>query len=118
MVRRRLYLVELFAGSHSVSRCVKRRFRSDCEVQILPVGMEETFAPNIVVDINTWRFKDDVDRFIEGRRPQDVVACWASPPCTEHSCAKTFGVRDIKQAHDIVLSIIEIIDIVIDRILH
>ena len=95
MVRRRLYLVELFAGSHSVSRCVRRRFHRDYDVQVLSVDVDETFAPSIVADINTWRFKDDVDRFIEGRRPQDVVACWASPPCTAFSSANTRGVRDI-----------------------
>ena len=82
MVRRRLYLVELFAGSHSVSRCVKRRFRRDYDVQILSVDIDEAFAPNIVVDINTWRFKD-------------VITCLASPPCTAFSNANTRGVRDI-----------------------
>ena len=38
----------------------------------------------------------------------DVI--WASPPCTEYSCAKTVGVRDIDKANDIVLRTIEIIE--------
>jgi hypothetical protein len=95
MSRRRLYLVELFAGSHSVSRCVKRRFRRGYDVHILSVDIDEASDPSIVADINTWRFKDDVDRFLQSRRPHDVVACWSSPPCTAFSRANTLGVRDI-----------------------
>ena len=38
----------------------------------------------------------------------DVI--WASPPCTEYSCAKTVGIRDIEKANDIVLRTIEIIE--------
>ena len=37
----------------------------------------------------------------------DVI--WASPPCTEYSCAKTVGVRDMDKANNIVLRTIEII---------
>ena len=33
---------------------------------------------------------------------------WASPPCTEYSCAKTVGVRDIDKANDIVLRTISV----------
>ena len=35
---------------------------------------------------------------------------WSSPPCTEYSCAKTVGVRDIDKANDVVLRTIEIIE--------
>ena len=38
----------------------------------------------------------------------DVV--WASPPCTEYSCAKTVGIRDLAGADRIVERALEIIN--------
>ena len=35
----------------------------------------------------------------------DVI--WASPPCTDYSCDKTVGVRDIDKADEIELRTIE-----------
>ena len=37
---------------------------------------------------------------------------WASPPCTEYSCAKTVGVRDIDKANEIVLRTNELIEFI------
>ena len=91
---RRLYLVELFAGTHSVSNCAKRRFR-DYDVRVLSVDHDETCNPTIVADINTWRYKPDIDDFLKQRRKRDVVVVWSSPPCKFFSVANTRGERDI-----------------------
>ena len=96
MSRRRLYLVELFAGSHSVSRCVRRCFGKSLDVRILSVDNDPASNPTVLVDINRWRYKADIDEFLANRRSRDIVACWTSPPCTAFSRANTTGVRDIR----------------------
>ena len=96
MPRRRLFLVELFAGSHSVSRCVRRRFGESFDVRVLSVDNDPVSNPTILADINAWQYKRDIDEFLKKRRDNDIVACWSSPPCTAFSRANTTGVRDIR----------------------
>ena len=96
MPRRRLFLVELFAGSHSVSRCVRRRFGESFDVRVLSVDNDPVSNPTILAAINEWQYKRDIDDFLDQRRDNDIVACWSSPPCTAFSRANTTGVRDIR----------------------
>ena len=96
MPRRRLFLVELFAGSHSVSRCVRRRFGESFDVRVLSVDNDPVSNPTILANINAWQYKRDIDEFLKKRRDNDIVACWSSHPCTAFSLANTTGVRDIR----------------------
>ena len=94
--RRRLFLVELFAGSHSVSRAVKKHYGTNFDVRVLSVDKDPESRPTVVADINAWRYQRDIDAFLRHRkRLDDVVVCWTSPPCTAFSRANTTGVRDI-----------------------
>ena len=63
MPRRRLFLVELFAGSHSVSRCVRRRFGESFDVRVLSVDNDPASSPTVLADINAWQYKRDIDEF-------------------------------------------------------
>ena len=83
-----MFLVEIFAGSHSVSRCDRRRFGESFDVRVLSVDNDPVSNPTILADINTWRYKRDIDDFLKQRRDNDIVACRCSPPCTAFSPGK------------------------------
>lgn len=92
--------LELFAGTHSFTKGVKRKYGADCEtvsVDILP-----RFAPTHRANILTWDYK------IYPPGHFDII--WCSPPCTEYSCAKTRGARDLDTADACVRRCWEIID--------
>ena len=106
----RLYLLELFAGTHSVLRALRRsRIARDFEIRLLSVDREPKFSPSIVADVNSWRYKDAVDEFLRGVGRRDVVAVWASPPCQEFSLAKNGRPRDLEGASRTVKSAFHII---------
>ncbi len=109
---RRLYLIELFGGSHSVSRSVKKGFGGDFDVRILSVDIDPKFSPTITADINKWRFEHDIDAFLNGRRRKDLIFVWASPPCREFSRALTTRPRDLKSGRRNVKSALRIIEYV------
>ena len=88
--------MELFAGSHSVSRAVRRCFGRLFDVRVLSVDLDPKSRPGVLADINSWKYKGDIDAFLKGRKRSDIVAAWASPPCTAFSIANSTGVRDIK----------------------
>ncbi len=94
---RRLYLVELFAGTHSVSKAVVRsRIGRDLfDVDVLSVDCDPKFEPSICADINTWQYRTSIDKFLRFRRKKDLVVVHASPPCTEFSIALTTRPRDL-----------------------
>lgn len=94
-----LFLIELFSGSKSVSRVVRRKFGDDYEVRTLSVDIDPKSEPDIVADINTWKYKPDLGEFLARRRPEDIVSVWLSPPCTHFSFARTTGgPRDLEGA--------------------
>lgn len=96
-MRPRLYVVELFAGTHSVSRAVRRSsLGNKFDVRVLSVDIDPKFNPSIVADISTWKYKGPIYDFLGDRRPKDVVALHASPPCTEFSRALTTRPRDLE----------------------
>ncbi len=107
---RRLYLLELFAGTHSVSRALRRsRIARDFEIRLLSVDREQKFSPTIVADVNSWRYKDAIDEFLRGAKRRDMVAIWASPPCQEFSLAKNGRPRDLEAGTRTVKSALRII---------
>ena len=67
MSRRRLYLIELFAGSHSVSRALRRCIHHR-KLHVLSVDNDPSSNPTMLTDINTWDYKDDIARFLQQRR--------------------------------------------------
>ena len=94
---RRLYLIELFAGTHSVSKAIRRStIGRDFDTRVLSVDIDSKFRPSVVADIVTWRYKGAIDEFLQDRRASDIVAIHASPPCTEFSRALTTRPRDLK----------------------
>jgi hypothetical protein len=90
-------LLELFAGTNSVSKTVGHKYDKIVSVDIL-----DTFKPTHVSDIMTWNYRQ--------YPPGYFHTIWASPPCTQYSKAKTRGERDITGANNIVKRTIEIIE--------
>ena len=64
--------------------------------------MDRDLEADIQCDIMDWESKV----FLPGAF--DVI--WASPPCTEHSRAKTVGVRKIEESNAVVQRTLDIID--------
>ena len=71
-------LLELFSGTKYAGKVVEQ------------LGCEVTSLENddVNCDIMNWNYTVYESGYF------DVI--WASPPCTEYSCAKTVGVRDIE----------------------
>lgn len=68
-----LYLLELFAGSKTVSKTA-----AACGFQTFTIDIEEKFAPDLVADISQLNLK-----LVPGR--EKVFMIWASVPCTVYS---------------------------------
>lgn len=112
-MRPRLYLVELFAGTHSVSKAIKSsRIGRTYDVRLLSVDIDEKFEPTVVADINRWDFEAAIGEFLRGKRRADVVVVHASPPCTEFSRALTTRPRDLRAGTRNVKRALQIIDFV------
>ncbi len=90
-------LLELFAGTKSVSKALQNQFD-----EIISVDILQKFNPSFVADILTWNYKQYPEGYF------DVI--WASPPCTEYSKAKTRGERNFLLADSIVKKTIEILE--------
>ena len=95
-MKRRLYLIELFAGTHSVSKALKRCLTRSFDVFVLSVDNDPKSKPTITKDINVWDYKRDIKNFLKHKRTHDIVYIHASPPCTSFSRANTTGIRDIE----------------------
>ena len=88
-------VLELFSGAGSVGDVCKRL---GCEV----VSLDRDMEADIRTDIMEWDYRS----YPTGSF--DVI--WSSPPCTEHSRAKTIGVRKLDEANGIVKRTLEITD--------
>ena len=88
-------MLELFAGTGSDGRVFRER---GWEAVSLDLDMQA----DIRADIRLW------DYTVHARGHFDFM--WASPPCTEHSAAKTRGIRKIDEANDIVQRVLCIVD--------
>lgn len=98
----RLYVIDLFSGTGSVSRALKRAFANRYDVRVESVDIHPGYNPTSCVDIITWNYRSHLDAFLKQRRPHDVVVVHASPPCVHYSRAKTLGRRDLTGADAIV----------------
>jgi site-specific DNA-cytosine methylase len=106
---RRIYLLELFSGSGSVGRVVKKRYGKIFDVRVHSVDIAPRYNPTTAIDLINWDYKTDIKHFLHDRRTKDFVFVWASPPCTEYSYAKTIGERDFKTADSLVKRTVHII---------
>ena len=106
--KRRLYLVELFSGSKSVSRAVQRRFGGTFEMRVCSVDIDASSKPSVTADIASWDYKRRLAEFLRNRRESDLLFVWQSPPCTPFSRANTTGMRDLEGGKRNVLAGLEI----------
>jgi len=66
-------LLELFAGTKSVSKAIGNGF-----TEVISLDIEPTFNPTITTDILTWDYTI--------YPPGHFHTIWASPPCQDFSC--------------------------------
>lgn len=91
--------LELFAGSQSFSKGVKRY---NIEALCVTVDMSHHFNPTHHVNLMEWDYTI--------YPPGYFTMIWASPPCTQYSIAKTRGVRDLEGSDNLVRRVFQIID--------
>ncbi len=108
----RLFLIELFAGTRSVSKAVRRSSigRAFDDFRLLSVDVDPKFQPTVCADINRWDCKSALDTFLADRTRSDVVVVHASPPCTEFSIALTTRPRNLRAGSKNVKTALRIID--------
>ena len=87
-------VLDLFSGTGSVANVFRNHGPT-------VTTLDRDLPADIQTDIVDWKYKE------LPRKSFDVI--WASPPCTEHSLAKTTGVRIIEEANEIVKRTLEII---------
>jgi hypothetical protein len=88
--------LELFAGTHSISRALEEKGWS-----VDSLDVEPCFNPTFLTDIRNFDF--------ESICPGTYDYIHASCPCTEYSRAKTTGVRDLETADALVNRTLECI---------
>ena len=106
---RKLYILDLFSGTGSVSEALKRKFGSKFKVLVHSVDIHPKYNPTAQVDILRWNYKPALRDFLRSRRPRDVFIAHASPPCTEYSRAKTTAPRNLRVADAIAKRTLRII---------
>jgi hypothetical protein len=95
------HLLELFSGTASVGRAFRER-----GWQVTSVDIESKFLPTICCDVLAL----EVERVLEHG---NVDLLWASPPCTQYSCARTTArtPRDLAGADAMVRKVLDLADL-------
>lgn len=97
--RHTMKTLELFAGTQSFSKGIKRLSKDN---ETVTLDLLDKFNPSIHIDILDWDYKEYPVGYF------DII--WCSPPCTEYSIAKTVGKRNLDLADTLVRKCFEIID--------
>jgi hypothetical protein len=94
------HLLELFRGTGSVGRAFRER-----GWQVTSVDIDMKFQPTICCDV----LELEADTVLEHG---NVDLLWASPPCTQYSCARTTArtPRDLVGADAIVRKVLDLAD--------
>lgn len=95
----RMRTLELFAGSQSFTKGIKRQF---ADAECITVDMSYHFQSTHHINVLDWDYRI--------YPPGHFDLLWASPPCTQYSKAKTRGVRDLEGADNLVRKVFEMID--------
>lgn len=93
-------LLELFSGTHSVSRALQNKHSSQ-KLEVVSLDVSPKYNPTIVSDILLWNYKQYPTFYF------DII--WASPPCTHYSKANRRGVRNLHLADKLVKRTLKII---------
>ena len=100
MTARKLRVLELFAGTGSIGKYVQKH--PGTYEPSVSLDLEKKNNPTICSDILKWNYK-------AAYKPGHFDICWACPPCTEFSIAKTVGERNLPLANRIVRRTLNII---------
>ena len=90
-------LPELFSGTGSIGRAFE-----ELGWVAVRVDLDRNAKPTICMGVLDWKS--------EGWEVGDFDVIWASPPCTQYSCARTRGPpRDLEGADKIVRNTLQLI---------
>ena len=96
-----MYLIELFSGTGSFSSGAEAALPPRWKMKLFSLDVHPKYNPTTCTDILKWKYKSDLDGFLEPAKDSDMIWLHASPPCTEYSKAKTTAPRDLPLADSI-----------------
>ena len=109
---RKLFIVELYCGTKSVSKALANLYKDKFQVRTLSVDNDAIWKPDVCGNILKWNYKKDIPKFLSGKKSGDVVIVHASPPCKHYSLANTLGDRNLALGDSLVKQALRIITFV------
>lgn len=103
-------VLDLCAGTKSMRQALQDAGWGGDRLVYVSVDCLAKHQPDVLCDLVAAVADGSFFKSLESRwgtEPWDVV--WASPPCTEFSCAKTVGTRDLATANAVVAACLAVI---------